>query len=48
MQAVDYGASFFVDNAINQREQGEIKQMLQKAHKILICTPLYVVLGADH
>jgi hypothetical protein len=40
-------ADFFVDNAINQREQGEIKQMLQNAHKILICTPLYVALGNE-
>ncbi len=40
-------SDFFVNNAINQREQGEIKQMLQKAQKILICTPLYVALGNE-
>lgn len=40
-------ADFFVDNAIDQHEQEEIKQMLQNAQKILICSPLYVALGSE-
>ncbi len=40
-------ADFLVNNAINLREQGEIKHMMQKAQKILICTPLYVALGPE-
>ncbi len=40
-------ADFFVSNAINQREQGEIKLMLRKNQNILICTPLYVALGSE-
>jgi TIR domain len=38
---------FFVSNALPQHEQEEIKRILQKADKILICTPLYVALGNE-
>lgn len=40
-------ADFFVHNAINQYEQKEIKQLLQKEQKILICTPLYVAFVSE-
>ncbi len=36
---------FIMDNHIDEREQGEIQQMMRGAQDILLCTPLYTALG---